>query len=85
MKIRLTYRKTQDHSIMLTEDIEVGTAAMRGRDDSEISFIISLYVEQWAAQHEWYIPSLHTLHWASIDQGGIGLSYVPSEPRDDGY
>lgn len=83
MMVRLTYRLRKDHTILHVEDIEMGTAAMRGREETEVSLIISLYVEQHAAHHEWYDERLHTLHWAIIDQSGIGLTYMPSEPRGD--
>lgn len=83
MMVRLTYRSNKDHTILHIEDIEVSTAALRGREETEISLVLSLYAEQHATRHEWYDARLHTLHWAIIDQGSIGLTYMPSEPRDE--
>jgi hypothetical protein len=73
------------HTVLFAEDVEVNTPALRGRAEAEIEFIISLYISDWAKRHQWYNPSVHTVEWLSMDQKGNGLSFVPSEPRDDGY
>jgi hypothetical protein len=83
--VHLTYRVMSTQTVLFAEDVEVNTPALRGRTEVEIEFIISQYISDWAARHEWYNPSVHSVAWLSIDQKGNGLSFVPSEPRDDGY
>lgn len=75
MKVRVTL-SGPEHTEILVEIIEVNTAALRGRDETEINFIVDQYVQGW-------FKSKFNLAWVIVDQSSFGLEYKPSEPRDD--
>ncbi len=75
MKIKVTI-EGPDHISLFEGIIEVSTAALRGRTESEIEFIIDQYVQDWS-------KNVVNIRWNVIDQSSFGLEYKPSEPRDD--
>lgn len=60
---------------MLNETIEIDTAALRGRNELEINYLIEQYVQGW-------FDSKYNLSWLIVDQSSFGLEFKPSEPRD---
>lgn len=65
-----------NHAVLFEGIIDVSTAALRGRPESEIDFIVDQYVQDWSR-------SIVKVQWNIVDQSSLGLEYKPSEPRDD--
>ncbi len=75
MKVRVSI-EGPDHIVIANDIIEVSTAALRGRPETEIEFIVNEYVRDWSRK-------FITIQWQIVDQSAFGLEYKPSEPRDD--
>lgn len=60
MKVRVILRGPEQVE-MISEIIEINTAALRGRDEFEINYIIEQYVQGW-------FNARYNLAWLIVDQ-----------------